>query len=166
MSSDNNSQDIAIIGMAGRFPGADDITSFWNNLAAGKETLTFLSDAELIDAGVDAALLENPLYINSCGNLEGIELFDAGFFDMSRTEAEITDPQHRLLLETAYTALEDAGYLTEEGGIRIGVYASVGMRTYQCAELGLGHLPAKMFSTRAPPYQTTGWVERVTSNKK
>lgn len=130
MSSDNNSQDIAIIGMAGRFPGADDITSFWNNLAAGKETLTFLSDAELIDAGVDAALLENPLYINSCGNLEGIELFDAGFFDMSRTEAEITDPQHRLLLETAYTALEDAGYLTEEGGIRIGVYASVGISHY------------------------------------
>jgi len=102
--------EIAIIGMAGRFPGARNIQIFWQNLCAGKETVTFFSDEELVQTGVDPALLKDPNYVKAGYVLEDRDLFDAAFFGYSTREAEIIDPQQRLFLECTWEALEDAGH--------------------------------------------------------
>lgn len=100
---------IAIIGMAGRFPGSPDIARFWHNLRAGTELITFFTPAELAAAGLDPAQTEDPSYVPAKGVLDGADLFDSGFFGMTPAEAELADPQQRLLLESAWQALEDAG---------------------------------------------------------
>ena len=102
--------DIAIIGMSGRFPGAATIDQFWQNLRAGVESVRFFSDEELLAAGVSPALLNKPNYVKARPILEQIDQFDASFFGYSPREAELTDPQHRLFLECAWEALEQAGY--------------------------------------------------------
>lgn len=126
---------IAIIGMAGRFPGASNITEFWENLQGGKESIHFFSDAELAAAGVDAEVLHNPRYVKARGILEDIDAFDAAFFDIPPRQAEIMDPQHRLFLECAWAALEQAGYISERYAGRIGVYAGTGMNRYLLTHL-------------------------------
>ena len=126
----NSGIEIAIIGMAGRFPGAKDLAEYWQNLRDGKESITFFSDEELAEAGVEAATLRDPTYVKAAAMLEDIERFDAGFFGMNPREAEITDPQQRLFLESAWEALEDAGYDAEKYAGSIGVYAGVGSNTY------------------------------------
>ena len=88
---------IAIVGMAGRFPGAADVERFWENLAAGIESVTFFGREELLAAGVDPAQLDDPAYVPARAALDGAELFDAELFGYSPREAEILDPQHRLL---------------------------------------------------------------------
>ena len=98
---------IAIVGMAGRFPGAPNVEAFWANLRDGVESIRPFTDAELRAAGADTA---EPGFVNAGSVMDGIDQFDAPFFGMSRREAELTDPQHRVLLETAWTALESAGY--------------------------------------------------------
>ena len=90
-------------------------TAFWENLAAGVESVPFFRREELAAAGVDPALLDDPAYVPARAALDGAELFDAGLFGYSPREAEIMDPQHRLLLECAWEALEHAGY--DPGGI-------------------------------------------------
>jgi acyl transferase domain-containing protein len=132
IQSDTNDfyNQIAIIGMAGRFPGAKDLARYWENLRDGVESITFFSDQELSAAGVDAARLNDPAYVKAFGALEGIELFDARFFGINPREAEITDPQQRLFLECAWEALEDAGYDAERYEGAIGVYAGVGINSY------------------------------------
>ena len=102
--------DIAIIGMAGQFPGAKNISALWENLCADKESIRFFSDDELRQAGVSESLLSQPNYIKASPVLEDIDAFDAGFFNYSRREAEILDPQQRLLLQCAWQAIENAGY--------------------------------------------------------
>src|SRR5215204_4391699 len=102
---------IAIIGMAGRFPGAKDLDEFWHNLRAGVESITFLSDEQLRASGVSPAMLRNPCYVKAAALLDDIELFDAPFFNFTPREAEVTDPQQRLFLECAWEALESAGYV-------------------------------------------------------
>ena len=121
---------VAVIGMAGRFPGAADIARFWRNLAGGVESVTFFSRAELAARGVAADLLDDPHYVRAAGLLDGIEMFDAEFFGMPPREAEITDPQHRVFLECAWEALEDSGYDAEAFDGAIGVYAGAGLSTY------------------------------------
>jgi amino acid adenylation domain-containing protein len=114
--------EIAVIGMAGRFPGAGDINSYWENLKNGVESITFLADEELKEAKISEELLENPNYVKTKGGvLEGIEYFDAPFFGYTPGEAKAMDPQVRILHECAWTALEDAGYApgTYEGSIGI-----------------------------------------------
>ncbi|MGE5343095.1 MAG: amino acid adenylation domain-containing protein [Candidatus Omnitrophota bacterium] len=114
---------IAIIGMAGRFPGAKDIETFWENLKNGVESVTFYTDEELRDAGVEPALLSNPNYVKSSGGiLDDKEYFDAAFFGYSPNEGEIMDPQVRIFHECTWHALENAGYdpLSYDG--RIGLY--------------------------------------------
>jgi acyl transferase domain-containing protein len=101
---------IAIVGMAGRFPGAPDIESFWNNLRNGVESIRTFSDDELIDAGVDPCQIADPNYVKRGSFVEGAENFDAAFFGFTPREAQITDPQQRLFLECAWAALENAGY--------------------------------------------------------
>lgn len=122
--------DVAIIGMAGRFPGAKDIDTFWQNLRNGVESITTFSDREMLAVGVPPELLSNPNYIKVCGVLDGIDLFDAHFFHYSPAEASLMDPQQRIFLECAYHALEHAGYDTWRYNGRIGVYAGSSLNTY------------------------------------
>lgn len=121
---------IAVVGMAGRFPGASDVPSFWTNLCEGRETVTFFSPAELAAAGVMESLYRRTNYVAAKGKLDGVELFDAEFFGVSEQEATIMDPQHRIFLECAWEALEDAAYDSTRFGGRIGVYGGVGINTY------------------------------------
>ncbi|MFH1937869.1 MAG: beta-ketoacyl synthase N-terminal-like domain-containing protein, partial [Bacteroidota bacterium] len=126
----DDSRDIAIIGMAGRFPGAQDIEILWNNLRNGLESIRFFSDEELLESGVDKTLLNNPDYVKAGGMLEGAELFDALFFGYTPKEAEILDPQQRLFLEIAWAGIEHAGYDVERIHVPVGVFAGLGMNTY------------------------------------
>ncbi|MEW6730837.1 MAG: SDR family oxidoreductase [Acidobacteriota bacterium] len=126
----SNNEEIAIIGMAGRFPGANNIAEFWQNLHDGVESISFFSDQQLLSSGIDQATLNDPNYVKAAGVLQGIELFDAQFFGFSPREAEIMDPQHRLFLEVAWEALEEAGYNCDIYSGRVGVYAGAGMNTY------------------------------------
>ncbi len=122
--------DIAIIGMACRFPGANDIESFWHNLREGIESITFWSDEELLARGVAAEVLNDTRYIKAGAQLNEVDCFDASFFGYTPREAAETDPQHRLFLEVAWEALEDAGYDTSRCTDPIGVYAGCGVNTY------------------------------------
>ena len=93
---------LAIIGMSGRFPGAQNVETFWHNIAAGIKSIRTFSDQALEEAGVDQALLSRPNYVKAGAVLEGIEQFDASFFGYSPREAETMDPQHRLFLECTW----------------------------------------------------------------
>jgi len=136
-NSDNQNlvDGIAVIGLAGRFPGARNIDEFWQNLATGRETISLFSDEELLASGVSPALLADPNYVKARGILGDADLFDAAFFGFSPKVAELMDPQHRLFLECAWEALEDAGYDSERYAGRIGVYAGESMNTYLLVNL-------------------------------
>jgi acyl transferase domain-containing protein len=131
----DHGDEIAIIGMTCRFPGAKNIDQFWQNLYDGVESISSFSDEELLASGVPPSLMRNSNYIKAKGILEQIELFDALFFGFSPREAEMIDPQHRLFLECAWEALEHAGYDPAIYKGRIGVYAGVGMNTYLLTNL-------------------------------
>ena len=126
---------VAVIGMAGRFPGARGIDEFWRNLRDGRESTSFFNEEELRAAGVDPAEARRPDYVNARGLLEGIDLFDAEFFGFSPREAEIMDPQQRIFLECAWHALEDAGYDGPGHPAPIGLYAACGMNNYLLTHL-------------------------------
>ena len=126
--TDETMECVAIIGMAGRFPGADSVAEFWQNLRAGVESITFFKDEELTN--VDPALRNKPDYIKASGILNDIESFDASFFGFSPREAEVMDPQHRIFLECAWEAFEHAGYDPEAYQGLIGIYAGMGMSKY------------------------------------
>ena len=129
---------IAIIGMAGQFPGAPDIETFWQNLCDGVESITTFEDGELQPA--DPTWLDHPGYVKAGAVLDDLEQFDAQFFGYSPREAELLDPQQRVFLECAVGALEDAGYDPETYPGRIGVYGGGGINTYfinnVCPSLG------------------------------
>jgi acyl transferase domain-containing protein/acyl carrier protein len=126
----NSSETVAIIGMAGRFPRAKTVAEFWDNLCNGVDAISFFTRDEMLAAGVDAALIDNPHYVPAKGLLDDIEMFDASFFGFSPREAEVLDPQHRIFLECTWEALEAAGYDPEQYAGAIGVYAGVSMNTY------------------------------------
>lgn len=132
-------RDIAIIGMVGRFPGADDLDTFWKNLCDGRETLSFFSDQELIDAGVEPDLVADPNYVRVNGTLSDITTFDAAFFGIAPAEADVMDPQHRLFLESAWHVLEHAGYGAGVGDESVGVFAGCSHDRYLIYNL-LPHL--------------------------
>lgn len=121
---------IAIIGMAGRFPGAKNIDEFWLNLRNGVESITFFSDAELIARGIEPSVLSNPSYVKAKPVLADVEMFDAALFGYTQREAEIIDPQQRVFLECAWETLENAGYEPSQYRGLIGVYAGVSVNTY------------------------------------
>jgi phthiocerol/phenolphthiocerol synthesis type-I polyketide synthase E len=114
---------IAIVGLAGRFPGSIDLDQFWTNLRDGVESVRFLSPEESARAGVNPAYLHHPAYVPAHATLDDIESFDAEFFRIPTRVAEIMDPQQRLFLECAWECLEHAGYVPERTTQRIGVYA-------------------------------------------
>ena len=126
----NNEFDIAIVGMSCRFPGARNVDEFWRNLAEGVESITRLSDEEILQSGVPASYLSNPNYVKAAPVLEEPGHFDAAFFGFSPMEARTMDPQHRILLELAHEALEDAGYDPARYPGRIGVFTGAAMNTY------------------------------------
>ena len=131
MSTENRTgYEIAVVGMAGRFPGARNLEQFWENLKNGVESVKFFTDDELRAAGVPESLINHPNYVKAAVMLEDIELFDAAHFGYSPAEAEITDPQQRFFLECAWEALENAGCDPERYRGRIGVFAGVSISTY------------------------------------
>ncbi len=130
LKSNYDGFEIAVIGMAGRFPGANSISELWENLKAGKESITFFSEEELKESGVKDFLLSDPNYIRARGTIENADKFDASFFDFYPREVEVLDPQQRKFLECSWEALEDAGYNPEKYPGLIGVFGGVGMNTY------------------------------------
>ncbi|HWI61390.1 MAG TPA: polyketide synthase, partial [Symbiobacteriaceae bacterium] len=130
MSEGLTGLEIAIVGMAGRFPGADDVDRFWRNLKAGLESISFFTDEELQDAGIAPALLSNPHYVKAKGVLADVDRFDAAFFGYYPREAAVMDPQHRIFLEVAWEALERAGYDPESYPGLVGVFAGVAHNSY------------------------------------
>ncbi|MFJ4187798.1 type I polyketide synthase [Kitasatospora sp. NPDC089509] len=131
--------DVAIIGMACRFPGADSPERFWDVLREGRETLTRYTDEELLAAGVPAADLADPHYVKAGQGIPGTDLFDSELFRFTHDEAEILDPQHRVFLECAFEALERAGYDPDRTDGQIGVYAGAGMNHYLLHNLAERH---------------------------
>ncbi len=121
---------VAVIGLAGRFPGAGDIEAFWRNLSGGVESISFFTAEELLAEGVSPALVADPGYVRANGVLDGADLFDADFFGIAPREAEVMDPQHRLLLEIAWEALEDAGRDPARADGRVGVFAGISESSY------------------------------------
>lgn len=127
--------DIAIIGMACRFPGASTIDAFWRNLRDGVESISFFSDEELAASGIDPALLREPNYVKAGSVLDDIDLFDADFFGFSPKQASLMDPQQRLLMECAWESLEDAGYNPLDFAGSIGIYAGASISKYLLSNL-------------------------------
>lgn len=125
-----NSLDIAVIGMSCRFPKAKNTRQFWENLMNGVNTVSFFSDEELLKKGVHPELLKNPNYVKAGSVLSDIELFDAEFFGINPNEARCMDPQQRIFLECCFEAIEDAGYDAEAFDGDIGVFAGVAMNSY------------------------------------
>jgi len=132
--NDSNSLDslgaVAIIGMAGRFPGARNIDEFWRNLSQGVESIAFFTEEELRANGVGPEIFNLPNYVRARGALDGVDLFDAALFGVSPRDARVMDPQHRLFLECALEAVENAGYDTETYEGSVGVFAGTGFSSY------------------------------------
>ncbi|MGH8686768.1 MAG: SDR family NAD(P)-dependent oxidoreductase [Burkholderiales bacterium] len=138
--------DIAIVGMSGRFPGARDIEQFWRNVAEGIESISRLSDHELLESGVPASQLRDPAYVKAAPILDQPGHFDAAFFGYSPKEASTMDPQHRLLLELAHEALEHASCDPERYPGRIGVFTGAALNTY-FTSMGLNRRLAQEYIT-------------------
>ncbi len=128
--NENDSTDIAIVGMACRFPGADNPAQYWDNLQRGYESITELSDEELTAAGVSKEHLKDPNYVKTGMFLQHMELFDAGFFGFSPMDAKLMDPQHRHFLECSWEAFEDAGYDPASVDGSVGVFGGSGHNAY------------------------------------
>ncbi|MEI7613066.1 MAG: amino acid adenylation domain-containing protein [Betaproteobacteria bacterium] len=120
---------IAVIGISLRFPGADSVEAFWNNLCAGEESVTFFRPDEL-DPSLPADLVSDPNYVAARGIINDAKGFDAAFFNMNPNVALVTDPQQRVGLELAWNALEHAGYSPDHAKGLIGVFAGVGNNSY------------------------------------
>ncbi|HEX7112123.1 MAG TPA: amino acid adenylation domain-containing protein, partial [Mizugakiibacter sp.] len=120
---------IAIVAMAGRFPGAADVETFWQNLCDGRESISFFGAAEL-DASIPPAQRADPAYVPARGVLEDVELFDAAFFGISPREAELMDPQQRVFLELCWACLERGGYAPDAHAVPVGIFAGMYNATY------------------------------------
>jgi len=148
---------VAIIGLAGRFPGARNVDEFWNNLVDGRETLSFFADDELEPAARDELeARRQPNYVSSRGILDDIELFDAEFFGITAAEAAVMDPQQRVFMETAWEALESAGHdpRTFAGGV--GVFAGMSNNYYFLQNL----------LSREDVTDIVGWLTTMMGNEK
>ena len=128
-SSAEEQKDVAIIGLSGRFPGADSIDELWSLLKEGRETTRFFSDDEL-DPSVPQELRNNPDYVKARGIVNHVKSFDPAFFGITPKLAEMMDPQQRIFLEIAWEAIETAGYARENHGNTIGVFAGVRHNSY------------------------------------
>ncbi len=130
MSHSFDDTDIAVVGMACRVPGANNIEQYWENLSNGIESIEIYDNKSLLDSGVPEDVLDDPNYVKSGCPLDNMEMFDAGFFGFSPKDAAIMDPQHRHFLEVSWEALEHAGYDPESYSGSIGVFAGSGHNSY------------------------------------
>lgn len=128
--TDFNNLELAVVGMACRFPGADNVEAYWENLKYGVESITFFTDDELKDCNIPPEVLEQPNYVKAASLLKDVDRFDASFFEYSPKEAALLDPQHRLFLETAWHALENAGYAAKTQQGSVGVFAGTNFSSY------------------------------------
>ncbi|MFF5204857.1 SDR family NAD(P)-dependent oxidoreductase [Streptosporangium sp. NPDC000396] len=128
--TDEGVEPIAIVGMAARVPGAADINEFWRNLVDGVESISTFTREEQIARGVSEEDVDDPSWVSKAPYVEGYDQFDAGLFGLTAREAEILNPQHRLFLESCYTALNDAGTDPARYDGAIGVYAGTGGNQY------------------------------------
>ncbi|MGW1188223.1 type I polyketide synthase [Streptomyces sp. NPDC002559] len=126
----NPDESIAVIGLAGRFPGAHNLAEFWANLRKGRDAVTFPEDSALLAEGVPPELLADPSYVKACAETPGLELFDAGFFGFTPRDAAVLDPQIRMFLEVAHDAVENAGYDVHRIAEGVGVFGATGVNTY------------------------------------
>ena len=150
-------ESVAIIGLAGRFPGAQNVEEFWENLIEGRETLSFFSDEELDPAAPDEmAARGQPDYVRARGILEDVEMFDAEFFGINPSEAEVLDPQQRIFMETAWEALEAAGYDPRSFAGAIGVFAGMSNNYYFLQNL----------LARDDVTDIVGWLTTMMGNEK
>lgn len=115
--------EIAVVGMSARFPGAEDIDAFWENLKQGVESIKFFEDDELLKEGADKNIILDPLYIKANSYLDNKEFFDSDFFNYLPDEAKFMDPQLRLLHECVWKAIEDAGYNLDTYNGKIGLFS-------------------------------------------
>ena len=140
---------IAVVGMAARLPGADSPSAFWDNLQRGEESIVTLSESQLAAAGVTQESLSNPLYVRRAPMINGVDEFDPEFFGMPPQTARMMDPQHRLFLQTAWHAFEDAGYNPARFDGSIGVYATSGTSMYLVHNLLSHHDPNEILAQGA-----------------
>lgn len=148
---------IAIVGMSGRFPGANGVDQFWQNLVQGVESIARFDESELeYSVATPEAVADGQKFIRARAVLDGVDLFDADFFGMYPKEAQLIDPQHRLFLECAWEALESAGHAPESYPGLIGVYAGLSMNTYLLHNLCMNRDFAAAFSAnyQVGQYQT------------
>ena len=129
-SADPLDDAVAVIGMAGRFPGAPDLDRFWKVLRDGVETISFFTQEELAEAGVPVELTARPDYVCARPVLDGVEMFDAEFFGYNPREARLLDPQQRLFLECCWEALENAGHGDASRPRPVGVFGGANISTY------------------------------------
>jgi phthiocerol/phenolphthiocerol synthesis type-I polyketide synthase E len=132
---------IAVVGMAARFPGANTLSAFWDNLRRGEESIVTLSEDDLLAEGISEKALANPAYVRRAALLDGIDEFDADFFGFTPQAARMTDPQHRLFLQTAWHAIEDAGYDPAQIEGSVGVYATSTTSGYLLHNIMSNHDP-------------------------
>jgi acyl transferase domain-containing protein/acyl carrier protein len=126
---------IAIIGLSGRFPGADSVDQFWQNVCQGVESITPFTDEELLEAGIAPAMVNAPNYVKTRPAMSNVDMFDAAFFNVPPREAEVTDPQQRVFLECCWQALEDAGYAPETCSGWVGVFGGCASNDYMAINL-------------------------------
>jgi len=132
---------IAVVGMAARFPGANTLSAFWDNLRRGEESIVTLSEDDLLAEGINEKALANHAYVRRAALLDGIDEFDADFFSFTPQAARMTDPQHRLFLQTAWHAIEDAGYDPAQIEGSVGVYATSTTSGYLLHNIMSNHDP-------------------------
>ena len=130
MSHTQHGNEIAIVGIAGRFPGADSVAELWQNLCDGVESITTFTSEELIARGVPAAVVRDPSFVKAAASMPGAALFDAGMFGYTPREAELIDPQQRVFLECALEALEDAGHAAPDDDLLVGVFGGAALSSY------------------------------------
>ncbi|WP_018694101.1 type I polyketide synthase [Algicola sagamiensis] len=129
-NASNPHQDIAIIGMSCRFPGADSLEAFWQNLIEGIESISFFEDESKVATFMDPKSTSHVNYVNASPTLKNAAAFDAEFFGYSQRDAELMDPQHRVFLEVCWETMERAGYNPHAVKEAIGLYAGASMNTY------------------------------------
>ncbi|NIM15012.1 MAG: amino acid adenylation domain-containing protein [Candidatus Aminicenantes bacterium] len=149
-ANDEPGFEVVVIGMAGRFPGAKNIDEFWENVKNGMECISFFSDEELEEPGVDVGRLKNPCFVKVKAGMDESEYFDSSFFGYTPKEAEIMDPQVRIFHECVWEALENAGYDPGLYKGLIGLYAGAaanlswqGAAVLSEAGKDIGPLPAQ-----------------------
>lgn len=154
MSEDTDLRGVAIVGMACRFPGANNPNEFWQNLCAGVDSIRHFDDAELVENGISQRELNRPDYVKASPVIDAFDMFDAGFFEYSPREARLMDPQQRLLLEESWHALEDAGYGAGDIDGRVGAFVGSG-----------GVVTSYLLAQAALHSGTTGGVEHLANDK-